>query len=126
MVQGVMHDLNVANPEKYKIYHIFLISGIILFPICLLRTVNSLRYGTLISIVAVVYSSLVLLVELFIFWDTKKAAKEIRWFVLDGNFFSAFGITFFAYYCQISFFPILENLLKLDEIHVAKVSLFYL
>lgn len=121
MCQGVLGDLGVSHPEDYKLYHVIAVSAIVVFPICMLRSVNSLRYGTLISIGAVLYTCLVLFVELYFYWDLEKAKREIVWFKFDANFFSAFGITFFAFYCQVGFFPALENLLKLDEPHIKKL-----
>lgn len=125
MVQGLMKDFDVTEPEKYKVLHIFLISLVILFPLCMSKDVTTLRYGTLISIGAVAYSSILLLVELFYFWDTKRASKQIKYFVFNEDFFSAFGITFFAFYCQVNFFPSLENMTKRDKVHIKKVILYF-
>ena len=122
MIQGVLNDFNVQDYQTYKPYHILATSVFIIFPVCLLKNVNNLRYATLVSIAAVLYTCLLLLVELFFYWDLEKAKKEIVWFKFDANFFSAFGITFFAFYCQVGFFPALENLSKLDKAHISKVS----
>jgi len=121
MVQGLLKDFDVSNPEEYKIWHVCGVSLFILFPICLLKDVSGLRYGTFISIGAVLYTSILLLIELFLFWDTDKAAKEISFFRFDANFFSAFGITFFAFYCQANFFSSVKNMAKLDEVHLNRV-----
>jgi len=121
MCQGVLQDFGVQNSGDYKIYHVIATSAVIIFPVCMLRNVNSLRYGTLISIGAVIYTCCVLFVEIFFFWDTQKAQEKIVWFKFDANFFSAFGITFFAFYCQVGFFPALENLLKRDEPHIKRL-----
>ncbi len=122
MIQGVMKDFGVMDYASYKPYHIMVVSALIIFPVCMVRSVNSFRYATLISIGAVLYTCMVLLAELFFYWDTEKARQQIVWFKFDANFFSAFGITFFAFYCQVGFFPALENLLKLDKNHIKKVS----
>ncbi len=122
MIQGVMKSFDVTNYESYKPYHIMAVSAVIVFPVCLLRSINSLRYATLISIGAILYTCLVLFGEMFLYWDTEKAKKELVWVKFDSDFFSAFGITFFAFYCQVSFFPAIENLLKLDQPHIKKVS----
>lgn len=125
MFQGLLTDFKVTEPEKYKVWHVGGISLFIIFPVCLLRSVNKLRYGTLISIGAIAYSSIVLFVELFLYWDSEKISREIEYFRFDANFFSAFGITFFAFYCQVSFFPSLENVSKLDEPHIKRVILSF-
>jgi len=121
MTQGILRDFDVHNYADYKNYHIMATAAFIVFPVCMLKNVNSLRYATLISIGAVLYTCLVLFVELYFYWDTETAKKEIVLFRFDSNFFSAFGITFFAFYCQVGFFPALENLLKFDKIHIKKV-----
>ena len=123
MCQGVLTDFGMTEKEAktYQPYHVICMSLFIVFPVCCLKKVNSLRYGTLLSIGAVIYTCLVLFVELFFFWDFEKAKREVVWFRFDSNFFSAFGVTFFAFYCQVGFFPALENLLKLDEPHIKKM-----
>jgi amino acid permease len=123
MIQGLLKDFKVEDPEQYKILHVCVVSLFILFPVCLLKDVSGLRYGTFISIGAVLYTSILLLIELFFFWDSEKAAKEIVFFLFDANFFSAFGITFFAFYCQANFFTSVKNMLKLDEEHLNKVRI---
>eukprot|EP00826_Nyctotherus_ovalis_P060020 TRINITY_DN8395_c0_g1_i1.p2 TRINITY_DN8395_c0_g1~~TRINITY_DN8395_c0_g1_i1.p2 ORF type:complete len:134 (+),score=30.19 TRINITY_DN8395_c0_g1_i1:662-1063(+) len=123
MFQGLLKDFGVSNYADYKIVHICGVSLLILFPICMIDKVSRLSYGMYLSVIAVLYTSVVLLVELFFFWNTDRFLKEVVYFRFDANFFSAFGITFFAFYCQVNFFSSVKNMIKLDEPHLNKVML---
>lgn len=121
MVQAVLRGFGCTNPEELRLYHIIGTSIIVIFPICLLWSINTLRYATLLSIGAVIYTSILLIVELPFYWDSEKAEKEIKYFYFSPEIFGAFGITFFAFYCQVGFFPAIENLEKYDTLHINKL-----
>lgn len=125
MIQGVLQSANFDDNERafYKPYHIVATSLFIVFPVCLLRSVDSFRYATLLSIGAIVYTSLILIIELPFYLTSDEISFDVRYFIFDLNFFKAFGLTFFAFYCQIGFFPAIENLVKLDLKHIRKVKL---
>ena len=125
MFQGILKDFGVEYPEQYRWMHILIASIVIIFTICLLRSVNSLRYATLISIGAVLYTCLVLFLELYFYWGKYSPEEKIVWFNFDDikGILTSFGLTFFAFYCQVGFFPALENLFKLDPPHIKKVIL---
>jgi amino acid permease len=124
MIQGVLQSADFDDDERayYKPYHIVATSAVIVFPVCLLRSVDSFRYATLLSIGAIVYTSLILIIELPFYLTDDKTIINIQYFIFDLNFFKAFGLTFFAFYCQIGFFPAIENLVKLDLKHIKKVK----
>lgn len=121
MIQGFLKGVGVGSPLDYKTYHIIGASLFILFPVCMLRSVDSFRYATLISIGAILYTSLVLLIGLPIYLTDTETKIELIPFKFNLDFFKAFGLTFFAFYCQIGFFPAIENLVKLDDPHIKKV-----
>lgn len=108
----------MVNPESYRVYHIIIIA-IIVFPACLLKSVNSLRYATFVSIGAIFYTAVLLVMEMPFFWDGK---GKLELFKLNWDFFSAFGITFFAFTCQPGFYSALDKLSKRDEGHKVKVA----
>jgi amino acid permease len=122
MIQGVLTNVGIANAASYRIYHIVGVSLVILFPVCMLRGVDSLRYATMISIGAIIYVSIILLILLPFHLNDESVKVNIVYFKFDMNFFKAFGITFFAFYCQIGYFSAIENLLRLDELHIRKVK----
>lgn len=123
MIQGVLIGIDVKDPAKYKSYHIMATSALIVFPVCMLRSVDSFRYATLISIGAILFTSLILIIELP-FYLVSYTKIKVCYFKFDLNFFKAFGLTFFAFYCQVGFFPAIENLVKFDSKHIRKVREF--
>ena len=58
MIQGVLTSAGVQDPESWKPIHIVVTSAVFIFPVCLLHDVNSLRYLTLVSIGAILYTAL--------------------------------------------------------------------
>jgi len=118
LIQGVLTQLDVYDPAQYRLYHIVAISAFT-FPLCLLKSVNSLRYATFVSIGAICYTAILLIIQMPYFWE--KPAKLVL-FKLDWNFFNAFGITFFAFTCQAGFYGALDKLKKRDEDHKTKVA----
>lgn len=118
MIKGGLTLLDVSDVRSYRTYHIIAIS-IVVFPICLLRSVNSLRYATFVSIGAIFYTAVLLVIEMPFFWDGK---GKLEFFKIGWDFFSAFGITFFAFTCQPGFYSALDKLSKRDESHKVKVA----
>jgi len=73
----------------------------IMFPLSLLRDMNAFRYAGLASLVAMVYTGLVLAIEAPFYYQENQESSQIYWAYMDVNFFTACSITFFAYTCQI-------------------------
>ena len=122
LIQRVMMNFNVANPHNYRVYHIICVSVLIIFPLCTLRDVSKLRYATIISMISIFYTVAVVIIEMPFYWIYGKAsASNIKYFVFDWSFLSAFGITFFAYMCQTGFYAATEKIAKRDPPHLFKV-----
>ena len=122
MVQRVLKNFNVENPEQYKNYHIMGLSLVVIFPACLLRSVSNLRYVTILSMLSITYTTVIIIVELPFYWINGKISMDkLVLFRLNWSFFSAFGITFFAFMSQTGFYAATEKLVKRDEPHLRKV-----
>ena len=122
MIQRVMKNFSVDKTEQYRTYHIILVSIFIVFPVCLLRGVSNLRYATILSMLSISYTTIILIIELPFYWINGKASlSNLVWFRLDWSFFSAFGITFFAFMSQTGFYAAIERLSKRDPPHLTKV-----
>ena len=118
LVQGALRGFGVESRADFKTYHIIAVS-LITFPMCLLKSVNSFRYATFITIGAIGYTAILLLIQMPYYW---KYDTHMTLFKLDWNFFNAFGITFFAFTCQPGFYSALDKLKKRDEEHKIKVA----
>ena len=122
LIQGALKAMGVEEEvaRNYRLYHIIGVS-ILTYPLCLLRSVNSLRYATFVSIGAIAYTAIILVIQVPFFWGTPMQG-DLELFKLDWNFFNAFGITFFAFTCQAGFYAALDKLEKRDEVHMKKVA----
>ena len=116
MIQGILLNAGLKNYENYKFIHIIVVS-VIIFPLCLLKTVNFLRSVTMFSIVSLLFTLLLLIYELPLFMTRDVPRGKLELFNVDWSIFNAFGITFFAYNCQSGFYVAIERLTKRDIGH---------
>lgn len=122
-------NFNVDNPAQYKIWHVIGLSVVMVFPVCLLRDVSNLRYAAILSILSISYTTIVVLIELPMYWlNGKNDDQKVEYFKFNWGFLSAFGITFFAFMSQTGFYAAIERLTKRDTTHLTKVipKLIYL
>jgi amino acid permease len=122
MIQRILLNAGVSNPEKCRTWHIALLSVFIIFPLSLLKGVTKLRYATILSITSIAYTTLITIIELPFFWiNSKTSIDKLVVFRVDWSFFSAFGITFFAFMSQTGFYTAIEQLTKRDDAHLRTV-----
>jgi amino acid permease len=77
------------------------VAAFIFLPLSAQRDLSALSIAGLVSICAIAYTALVLLVEMKYYNDIYKPIATIYPFYLDWNFFSSCALTFFAFTCQI-------------------------
>ena len=122
IIQRIMTNFSIEDPEQYRLYHIIAVSAIVIFPFCLLRDISNFRYVIILSIFAITYTTIIVIIELPFFWKNGIASlNNLTWFKLDWTFFSAFGITFFSFMCQPNFYSSTQNLTNKDEARFNKV-----
>jgi amino acid permease len=82
---------------------------------------SGFRHISVVSIFALLYTGMVLLVELpeYIDQNYKNAHIVLAWF--DWNFFTGASITFFAYTCQVQLLPIYSELVNPNLKRIKKV-----
>ena len=82
---------------------------------------SGFRHLSVVSILAVFYTGVVLLVELpeYIKANYETAHIVPAWF--DWNFFTGASITFFAYTCQVQLLPIYSELVNPNQKRIQKV-----
>ena len=117
-----MRSFDVDSPEQYRYIHIIALSVVVVFPTCLLRNVAILRYAMILSIASISYTTIVLIIEMPMYWINAKNSGNLVFFKFDWSFLSAFGITFFAFMSQTSFYSATETLGKRDVPHLTKAS----
>lgn len=122
MIRRVLTNFDVKDPESYRVIQIVALSVFVVFPVCLLRSVSNLRYATILSIFSITYTTVILIIELPMYWINGKAKVEkLELFKFDWSIFSAVGITFFSFMSQTSFYAATETLSKRDAPHLTRV-----
>ena len=96
----------------------------ILFPLSLIRDMSGFRHISVVSIFALIYTGIVLFVELpgyahYASEHPDQFKVEYAWF--DWNFFTGASITFFAYTCQVQLLPIYSELVNPNEKRIKKI-----
>lgn len=71
----------------------------IFLPLSLLRDMSAFSIAGLVSIIAMFYTAIVLIVELPFYSQNNKDKATINMLYIDWNFLSSCSITFFAYTC---------------------------
>jgi len=123
LVQRILKNFGGTDTENLRTYHIIALSVFIVFPVCLLKSVSMLRYATILSIFSISYMTIIILIELPYYWSKGLVSfNDIVWVKLNPSFFSAFGITFFSFASQTSFYAANESLVKRDERHLNKIT----
>jgi len=98
---------------------------LICFPLCLPRELNKLRYASLLSIVTIMYTILVVLIEFPFYMKQNLFDIEepmvIKWAKMDTEFFVAASMTFLAYTCQQNVFTVYSEMERPSERRIKKV-----
>mmetsp|Transcript_3214 Transcript_3214/g.5357 ORF Transcript_3214/g.5357 Transcript_3214/m.5357 type:complete len:351 (+) Transcript_3214:71-1123(+) len=94
---------------------------ILLFPLSMKRDMSAFRYISLASIGALLYTGVVLLVELPAYYKEFSQQSEIVPAYWDLNIFVGCSMTFFAYTCQIQLLPIYSELVNPEKKRIYKV-----
>lgn len=76
---------------------------LIVVPLSAMRDMSSLAFISLLTVLALVYCAVLLLVELPWYNDVYKQKEKFKEtvFLMDYNFLQACAMTFFAYTCQV-------------------------
>mmetsp|Transcript_47666 Transcript_47666/g.34917 ORF Transcript_47666/g.34917 Transcript_47666/m.34917 type:complete len:152 (-) Transcript_47666:550-1005(-) len=96
---------------------------VILFPLSLIRDLGGLRYMNLVSLLALFYTLIVLLVELpaYIQQNWNSEGFYMAYACIDLNIFTGSSLTFYAYTCQIVVLPIYSELVNPNPRRIKKV-----
>ena len=82
---------------------------------------SAFRYASLASILCLLYTGIVLIVELPGYYQANHDTAVIKsaWWNLD--FFTGFSMTFFAFQCQVQLLPIYSELIDPEYRRIGKV-----
>lgn len=99
------------------------IAALILLPLSLKRDMSSLAFAGMMSVIALFYTLLVVIVETpFYFKEyVNKSETQIFAFYIDWNFMGSCSLVFFAYTCQMSLLPIYSELVAPNYRRISKV-----
>ena len=98
----------------------------LVIPLSIMRNISSLAFVSLLTVLALIYCALLLLVEAP--WYNREYKQmenyERHFFLLDLNFLQACSMTFFAYTCQFQLLPIYSELVRPSYNRIKKVVVY--
>jgi amino acid permease len=103
------------NADESTIYKIRLISTVVsatvaLYPLALIKNMSGLAMFSILSIIAILYVVILLLVEFPSYFIKYHPDHHILWFQFDDAILDSVAITFFAFTCHAGLFPIYSEL----------------
>jgi amino acid permease len=90
-------------------------------PLTSMRDMSSLQYSSVLSLIAMSYTSMVLLAECPYYYKENVGTATINAFIIDWNFFTSCSLTFFSYTCQVQILPIYSELVNPQYRRIKKV-----
>ena len=94
---------------------------LIILPLSLKTEMHAFRYVSIISIIALVYTAIVMLYEVPWYFNHYYESADISPAYFDLNMFTGCSITFFAYQCQVNLLPIYSEMVNPNFQRVTKV-----
>ena len=99
------------------------IAAIILLPLSLKKDMSDLAIMGIVSVGALLYTLLVLVIEMPFYWKEYRHAKQtvMHAFKFDMNILTSFSLVFFAYTCQMAILPVYSELVNPNYRRISKV-----
>lgn len=99
------------------------IAGLILFPLSLKRDMSSLAFAGIMSVVALTYTLLVMMIETPFYFNEFRHAPQTTIYAVkfDWNILTSFSLVFFAYTCQMNILPIYSELVNPNLRRIKKI-----
>ena len=115
--------------KKIKIIVCYLVTYIVLFPICLIKTISKMRYSSTIGVTALFLMIFIILIQFpsFYYYNIHQRKHNINFLdlklVFDKNlqFFQSISTIIYAFECHVGLFPVLTSLQKPTKVRVQKV-----
>ena len=115
--------------KKIKIIVCYLISYLVLFPLCLIKTISKMRYSSTVGVSALFLMIFIILIQFpsFYYHNIHQRKPNINFTSLkygfDKNleFFQSISTIIFAFECHVGLFPVLSSLQKPTRVRVQKV-----
>ena len=103
-----------------------IITALILYPICCIRSMSSLSYASLLSLISIGYTILLVIIECPFYFRQNYGRLKINYFILDINLFDAVSFIFFSFCPQFAFFNIYHELQRPCKRRIYKVFGIYI
>ena len=115
--------------KKIKIIVCYLITYIVLFPLCLIKTISKMRYSSTFGVTALFLMIFIILIQFpsFYYHNIHQRKHNINFldlkYAFDKNmqFFQSISTIIYAFECHVGLFPVLSSLHKPTRIRVQKV-----
>ena len=115
--------------KKIKIIVCYLITYIVLFPLCLIKTISKMRYASIFGVTALFLMIFIILIQFpsFYYHNIHQRKHDVNFLDLKHgfdkhmHFFQSISTIIYAFECHAGLFPVLSSLHKPTKIRVQKV-----
>lgn len=114
-------DPEFGNSKEMTILIAVPMAALFLWPLSLKRDMSAFRNISVMSICALMYTAIVLCVELPSYFNHYHETAVMKPIYIDMNIFSGFAMTSFAYTCQLQLLPIYSELKNPEYDRMEKV-----
>ena len=92
-------DEDFVNSRTFSVYQCVPTSCLILFPLSVMRDMSSLRFVSMASIIALIYTGIVLIIEVPEYYGYFKNVANMEPWCIDLNLFTGCSMVFFSFTC---------------------------
>ena len=118
-----VHMLWLERPSIMNL-HLIIIALLIMYPLCLMKDLNSLSLFSLFSLITIGYTILVIVIEMPFYFSQYYKKRLIEYWVVNLETADAVSFTVFAFACQPSFFNIYSELRNPKGSRIRKVYIY--
>ena len=101
IMNSILHTIGITSAYDDDLVRIIIIVAFLVlvwFPTCVPKEITALRYGSFLSVLGIVYISILVLIQSPAYIKSNKNfTKDIDYFNIDYSIFGAIGIAVFAY-----------------------------
>lgn len=92
-------DHDIIHSWKFVVPQSLALATLVFLPLSLKRNMDAFKYISMASIMSLVYTAVVLIIEAPEYWRANIGTAKISPFYIDLNIFQGMSMTFYAFQC---------------------------
>ena len=101
-------------------------AAFVVYPLAILRDLRSLSVAALISILMIIYTILVIIVEMPFYYENKPSDEKMSWVLIHWEILDVFAMSFLAFANQTNFYNVYYEMKNSTPKRIKKVNNIYI